>query len=501
MRFKIHILAIGSAVIIASNCCGLTSGPTQPEFSSFEPVDVTDMVNLPTGGFTYTVPLGEVKGPAGVGYPIVLNYHAGIRNEQEATWTGLGWDVNVGAVNRQVVGFPDDISYGLTSAYFWNPGESYYQYGLSIGWGGFNVNFGWNNKGFQGITGIGVGMDIGPVTAGVSINTKTGQASGNVGIGGVGVSVSGQGVGISAGSNGASVGLSFSHKGTALSAGYSNSGVNLNGSVAFGSHQAPSYSGSVGLSTPLGGFNLSSKGMSISAGGASFSSGQSFNFTKAGLSTHSLSGGFGLPLPYGITLGFTYAEQSWHYSQLAVNGTYGYLYGSVGLQQEVDTYNPVVAGSMGLTGTNSLSAWNYFSSAAGLSTGTTGQTISPTASTNVKGMSPLPAWTAKIETSKMDDFSLPSQDNYSVASQGLSGNFKPFSYNSRQSIYCPGNNYDGDYLQIIDAKDPSNYTKALNTNPMKISPEFSDGMTFKMLNEANYNLIDDPTGTGYTDAT
>lgn len=85
----------------------LTSGPTNPDYTSFEPVDITDMVNLQTGDFVYNIPLLEVPGPAG-GYPISLAYHAGIPVNRESSWVGLGWDLNPGAINRSVNGFPDD---------------------------------------------------------------------------------------------------------------------------------------------------------------------------------------------------------------------------------------------------------------------------------------------------------------------------------------------------------------------------------------------------------
>src|SRR5258706_16444487 len=74
-------------------------GPVLPEALQFEPVDNTDIVNLATGNFVYTLPLIEVPGPEG-GYPLALSYHAGIGINQEATWVGLGWSVNAGAINR-----------------------------------------------------------------------------------------------------------------------------------------------------------------------------------------------------------------------------------------------------------------------------------------------------------------------------------------------------------------------------------------------------------------
>ncbi len=83
------------------------NGPTAPEAASFEPVDATDMVNLATGDLSYVLPLLNVPSPEG-GYPLALSYHAGIAMDQEASWVGLGWNLNPGAINRNVSGVPDD---------------------------------------------------------------------------------------------------------------------------------------------------------------------------------------------------------------------------------------------------------------------------------------------------------------------------------------------------------------------------------------------------------
>lgn len=102
----------------------LTSGPTAPESSSFEPVDTSELVNMLTGDFTYNMPLIEVPGPGG-GYPLSLSYHAGILPGEEASWTGLGWTLNPGAISRTVSGYPDDFN-GLDGVdhEFWEGGES-----------------------------------------------------------------------------------------------------------------------------------------------------------------------------------------------------------------------------------------------------------------------------------------------------------------------------------------------------------------------------------------
>jgi hypothetical protein len=85
----------------------LTSGPSQPEFNSFEPYGTSQMVDPFTGDFTYNIPLLVVPGPNG-GYPVNLSYHAGIGMEQEASWVGLGWNINAGVINHQLRGLADD---------------------------------------------------------------------------------------------------------------------------------------------------------------------------------------------------------------------------------------------------------------------------------------------------------------------------------------------------------------------------------------------------------
>lgn len=86
----------------------LTSGPTQPEFQKFTPASATDMVNIFSGDMAYNIPLFELPGPNG-GYPFNLSYTSGITMEQEASWVGLGWDLNAGAMNRSMRGVPDEF--------------------------------------------------------------------------------------------------------------------------------------------------------------------------------------------------------------------------------------------------------------------------------------------------------------------------------------------------------------------------------------------------------
>jgi hypothetical protein len=83
----------------------LTGGPSQPEVQSFEPVGTSDMVDVFSGDFNYNIPLLDVDG-----YPINISYHSGITMDQEASWVGLGWNINPGVINRNMRGLPDDFS-------------------------------------------------------------------------------------------------------------------------------------------------------------------------------------------------------------------------------------------------------------------------------------------------------------------------------------------------------------------------------------------------------
>lgn len=99
----------------------LSSGPSQPETQQFAPAGMDDMVDPFTGDFSYNIPLMDVGG-----YPINLNYASGITPDAEATWVGLGWNLNVGAINRSVRGLPDDFAGDeVTTDYNVKPNQTY----------------------------------------------------------------------------------------------------------------------------------------------------------------------------------------------------------------------------------------------------------------------------------------------------------------------------------------------------------------------------------------
>ena len=144
----------------------LTSGPNQPEYTSYEDAGSSDMVNLLTGDFNFTMPILTVPNGTDAGFTIPLSYHAGIGPDQEASWVGLGWNINVGSITRGVNGFPDDASgesqvvsvKDLTGRRGWNANFL----GTSMGWDSQVGHYGVLNLGFkvgyeeQGVSSVGL---------------------------------------------------------------------------------------------------------------------------------------------------------------------------------------------------------------------------------------------------------------------------------------------------------------------------------------------------------
>ncbi|MBE7440865.1 MAG: hypothetical protein HS119_00215 [Flavobacteriales bacterium] len=73
-------------------------------------MQLANYVNPFTGDFSYSIPLIGVTGPNGESFPLNLNYAGGIKVDQQASWVGLGWDLNIGEISRQVNGLPDDFN-------------------------------------------------------------------------------------------------------------------------------------------------------------------------------------------------------------------------------------------------------------------------------------------------------------------------------------------------------------------------------------------------------
>jgi hypothetical protein len=129
------------SIILPNYIWALTVGPSQPEYTAYEEPGATDMVNLLTGDFSFSLPILEVPGPEG-SFSLPLSYHAGISPQQEASWVGLGWSLNAGAISRTINAFPDDANgesqsvtvQDLTGLRGWDASI------LGVG------RFGWNNQ-------------------------------------------------------------------------------------------------------------------------------------------------------------------------------------------------------------------------------------------------------------------------------------------------------------------------------------------------------------------
>lgn len=103
VSFTLALLLL-SEVLTPTAAMALTAGPSQPEVQSFEPVSTSDMVDVFSGNFKYNIPLLDVEG-----YPVNIAYSSEVSTDQEASWVGLGWNLNIGSVNRSMRGIPDDF--------------------------------------------------------------------------------------------------------------------------------------------------------------------------------------------------------------------------------------------------------------------------------------------------------------------------------------------------------------------------------------------------------
>ncbi|WP_348711587.1 hypothetical protein [Tenacibaculum sp. 190524A05c] len=263
------------------------NGPKAPEAASFEPIDATDMVNLVTGDFSYVLPLINIPGPEG-GYPISLSYHAGIAMDQESSWVGLGWNLNPGALNRNVSGVPDDWNdvKKYTTVYDKGGAVTNYSIGVSVG--------------FKGAT------NVGTYASYTENKTFGGENSYDFSFGisgGIGISKS-FGISGSIGTGGASIGGKYGSIGTSVSQSFKNSSTSI-GFTASGSvttYESTNING--GVSGSMGVSLNTKKGMSLtsSIGSASLSGG----ITNPNLSFKNDT--FPVIIPF---VDFSYSRQRW----------------------------------------------------------------------------------------------------------------------------------------------------------------------------------------------
>jgi hypothetical protein len=165
----------------------LTGGPAQPEFSSFEPVSTTKMVDEFSGDFSYNLPVLNVPGPNGSDYPLSLAYHSGTTPEEEASWVGYGWTLNPGAITRNTRGFPDD--YYKQPVKYWNKTPRNWTITAGAGLGvelfskdqttaNLSAALRYNNySGFGYNAGVGIPLGKGVVSLGYNISDGQGSFS------------------------------------------------------------------------------------------------------------------------------------------------------------------------------------------------------------------------------------------------------------------------------------------------------------------------------------
>lgn len=419
----------------------LTSGPTAPEATSFEPVDTTDLVNLATGDFTYNIPLLEVPGPAG-GYPLSLSYHAGIQPNEDASWVGLGWTLNPGAISRTVNGYPDDQLGSVRTRRDYNHGSNRNTFSVGVGVGGATLNLSISNDSNLGL-GVGTSMSVGTSFGvggkhgGIGINASVG--AGNDGYGnsyeygdisaGARFGGKGWGGGISFGTNGAQgqIGLTVA-KGTNSAS----VGVSTNFQTV---------SGFAGLSNGTTGVSISSNGLKASMSVAGFSI--QTNNSRAGNVTTESWGISTPPIPIGpftLTLGYNYVR---YYSD--------------------ETNNVNVIGTLNASSTNGKNPddWSFDSYAL----------LDPDAEGGV---------IKNNDPDKSKGGSFPAYDSYQVNAQGLGGSIQPYIFDKgtlfRQNLKKPSG---PGYIVKFLGPSASNYFEFNNPVKFRFKNDFSNSLSYE----------------------
>jgi hypothetical protein len=401
--FKFFILSISLTVQLTF---ALQGGPAQPDYMQFEPSTVTDMVNPQTGNFTYSIPLGELPGPYG-GYPLSISYHAGISPQSEASWVGLGWFLNPGSINRDVRGVPDDQFHGGTLGYV-------YQYSGMKTW---VLDVGLSTSGFSvGIVAPSTGEVGFTATVGVKLS-ETAQVGFTVGNRATGFSMrfgKENGPNLDASmmmaTNGSSrtygLRLLRSNNDVAASAGAQyTTGQGASANVGFGSRDGLNH---VGMTVSSEGITARAEygclqvgrtgsGSSVSVGGGELSVSNAKN--KGNTKTTTI--GFNIIIPaeaFTFSLGFSQSLHEYHMRSATSDYVYGYMY-QAGPAIIVD---------------DSVSR---------------GANMPMAAIARAKSHSGIPwKWTLKGRTLEAlgDNEMYPAYDLYNVASEGVSGTFRPF---------------------------------------------------------------------------
>jgi len=72
-------------------------------------ISIFSAVNESTGHLSLDIPLVTVQG-ARLSLPINLSYTSGIKIDDKSSWVGLGFDLGIPYIEREVAGAPDEFS-------------------------------------------------------------------------------------------------------------------------------------------------------------------------------------------------------------------------------------------------------------------------------------------------------------------------------------------------------------------------------------------------------
>lgn len=313
---RVALFSVIVQLILPAISYGQSGGASQSDYAGGVALD--QYVNPFTGDFNYSINLMNVEG-----MPITLTYNGNVTMNQEASWVGLGWSLNVGSINREMRGLPDDFDGDKVRKEFSikenEDGETWVESGLTQGLGAaysFSV----------------VGDD-GPLSVGLSPSVELSFEKYKNAFSGEGRQFNAHG----------GIGIGGSFKTKNLNAGL---GLNLSGGLSIGSRNGIGTSGSITASLGVGdntSVNTSFNSLNISYGLSSV------NSTRGAKSVYAITGLS--PQIGGTTIGMS------HVSDISF-GTRTYTpFPSNSIITESSNLGVKVGGALPISATQKVSAY------------------------------------------------------------------------------------------------------------------------------------------------